>query len=165
MKLLAQSQAKTARSNRIADLLMQLTGVFGLKQREIALAVGVSGTYLNGVINGRNVAGRQLLAGLELLKELTIYRAKEAEQNRILAMKAEIAALEARQGGGVYPAHVPDAAALNETPTPDPRSKTPDPRPQSASSRGARGRRAGKSRNLVDFLKSGPGPSKASGAK
>jgi len=83
---------KRQQKNRfISDCLAVLVEIKRLtnqKNSEIARSLGIDPRTI-WALEAQKSASRQLLAGLELLKELTIYRAKEAEQNKTPTRTAE----------------------------------------------------------------------------
>lgn len=117
MTLAPKTQDKSKLRDNIEAVLMLLRTNYEFTSREIARTLGINENHLSKVLRGTKPGSRQLLAGLELLKELTVYRAKEAEQKRISDLEVELAARKARlegRPGPVYPAGPGGAMLLNE---------------------------------------------------
>lgn len=121
-----ESQSKSSRKLKIEEILIELTKSFGLTQVEVASRVGVSATFLNSVINGKEEGGKQFCAGLELLKrviELENQPPPKTDRELILELTERLAALEKRMPELVFnPQLAPNR--LNETAPKAPVSST-----------------------------------------
>lgn len=112
------TQDESSTQLKIKDLLIQLKQTFGISFNEIAEQVGVSNTYLSSVFNQKRDGGRQLYAGLLLLKELTVLKQSGVRTNPDLnreleTMRTRIEELQ-KQISPRYPEQRPDNLALNE---------------------------------------------------
>lgn len=109
-------QQKSLLLEKIKDILILLRGEFGYSNREIADKVGVGENYLSNVFNGGKAGSAQLLAGLLLLKELTVLKRSGVNQElarELEAMKKRIEEVQ-QQTSSRYPEHKPQHLAMNE---------------------------------------------------
>jgi transcriptional regulator with XRE-family HTH domain len=116
MTLAHSKQHKNDVNSIILANLIELRELYGLNWKIIGEKVGVAPSTISRIFIGKSTGGRQLLAGLELLKELTILKRTGVNQQlagELETMKQRIEDLQ-RQISPKYPEHRPQNAALNE---------------------------------------------------
>jgi len=109
-------QHKIDESSKISEHLMTLRQNFALSNREIASRLGVSEAFVSRALHGKTTSGRQFLAGLELLLELTILKRTGVNQVLALELKSMKDRIEELQTQIIprYPEHRPQNLAVND---------------------------------------------------
>lgn len=100
-------QHKNEVSSKVLALLIELRDSFKMNWQVVGSKVGVAPSTLSRISTGKSTGGRQLLASLELLKELTEMKASGVRTNPDLhqELEAQIITVEiAEQYFNIQPA-------------------------------------------------------------